>query len=94
VDHGQQATGLRRTRPGLRVEITLYGDEEWAEIAISDDGVGGARMEARSGLRGLCDRVDALGGRLTLASASGHGTTVRARVPIANEGRDPIAQLL
>jgi len=51
-------------------------------------------MEARSGLRGLCDRVDALGGRLTLASASGHGTTVRARVPIANERRDPIAQLL
>jgi glucose-6-phosphate-specific signal transduction histidine kinase len=75
-------------------EVTLYGDDRCAEIAVSDDGVGGARTEEGSGLRGLCDRVEALGGRLTLTSASGHGTTVRARVPIASEGRDPISQLV
>jgi signal transduction histidine kinase len=65
------------------VEVTLRGDNRWAEIAIADDGVGGARAEGGSGLRGLGDRVEALGGRLTLASTPGHGTTVRARVPIA-----------
>ena len=63
--------------------MTLHGDDRWAEIAIADDGVGGARAEDGSGLRGLADRVEALGGRLTLASTPGHGTTVRARVPIA-----------
>jgi signal transduction histidine kinase len=65
------------------VAVTLHGDDRWAEIAVADDGVGGARAEDGSGLRGLGDRVEALGGRLTIASARGHGTTVRARVPVA-----------
>ena len=65
------------------VEVTLHGDDRRAEIANADDGVGGARAEDGSGLRGLGDRVEALGGRLTVASTRGHGTTVRARVPIA-----------
>jgi hypothetical protein len=48
--------------------VTLHGDDHWAEIVVADDGVGGARAEDGSGLRGLGDRVDALGGRLTLTS--------------------------
>jgi signal transduction histidine kinase len=64
------------------VEVTLRGDDRWAEIAVADDGVG-ARAEDGSGLRGLGDRVEALGGRMTFASTRGHGTTVRARVPVA-----------
>ena len=67
------------------VEVTLHGDDGWAEIVVADDGVGGARAEDGSGLRGLDDRVEALGGRLTIASTPGHGTTIRARVPIARE---------
>jgi signal transduction histidine kinase len=66
------------------VEVTLRRDERWAEIAVADDGVGGARTDGGSGLRGLADRVEALGGRLTLTSARGRGTTVRARVPLGN----------
>jgi signal transduction histidine kinase len=76
------------------VEVTLHGDDRWAEIAVADDGVGGARAEDGSGLRGLGDRVEALGGRLTLASTRGHGTTVRARVPVARAnavGFSPLA---
>jgi signal transduction histidine kinase len=87
-------TNVAKYAQASAAEVSLYGDDRWAEIAVSDDGVGGARTEDGSGLRGLCDRVEALGGRLTLASASGHGTTIRARVPIASEGRDPISQLL
>jgi len=87
-------TNVAKYAQASAAEVRLHGDDRWAEIAVSDDGVGGARTEHGSGLRGLCDRVEALGGRLTLASASGHGTSVRARVPIAGEGREPISQLL
>ena len=63
-------------------EVSLYGDDRWAEIAVADDGVGGAQTDPGGGLRGLCDRVEALGGQLTLASEAGAGTTVGARVPV------------
>jgi signal transduction histidine kinase len=63
--------------------VTLQVDDGWAEITIADDGVGGARTEDGSGLRGLRDRVEALGGRLTLASPAVKGTTLRARIPLA-----------
>lgn len=48
---------------------------------ISDDGAGGADPSSGTGLRGLGDRVEALGGRLTVSSARGEGTTVVATVP-------------
>jgi PAS domain S-box-containing protein len=52
-------------------------------VTVSDDGVGGADAAAGSGLRGLADRVEALGGRLEVTSPPGAGTTLRARVPAA-----------
>jgi hypothetical protein len=48
---------------------------------IRDDGAGGADAAAGSGLRGLADRVEALGGTLAVVSARGAGTTVRTEVP-------------
>jgi signal transduction histidine kinase len=50
-------------------------------IEIADDGVGGADPERGSGLRGLTDRVEALGGRLRLVSPVGGGTVVTAELP-------------
>jgi PAS domain S-box-containing protein len=50
------------------------------EVAVTDDGVGGADEEG-GGLRGLADRVEALGGRLALDSPAGGGTRVRAEIP-------------
>jgi signal transduction histidine kinase len=52
----------------------------WVEV--EDDGTGGADLAAGSGLRGLTDRVEALGGSLELESAAGRGTTVRASLPV------------
>jgi PAS domain S-box-containing protein len=52
-----------------------------ARIEVADDGVGGAGSASGSGLRGLADRVEALGGRLELESPLGEGTTVRAEIP-------------
>ena len=80
-------TNVAKYAEASAVEVTLHGDDGWAEIAVADDGVGGARAEDGSGLRGLGDRVEALGGRLTITSTRGHGTTVRARVPLAREHR-------
>ena len=62
-------------------EIRVRCTGDWAEIEIADDGVGGARPDAGSGLRGLTDRVEALDGRLWVDSPAGGGTTLSARVP-------------
>ena len=50
-------------------------------VEIVDDGGGGADTERGSGLRGLADRVEALGGRLRVWSPEGGGTRVRAEIP-------------
>jgi signal transduction histidine kinase len=73
------------------VEVTLRADDGWAEIAVADDGAGGARAEGGSGLRGLADRIEALGGRFAVASSPGQGTTVRARVPVAAANADVLS---
>jgi signal transduction histidine kinase len=65
----------------IRVDVTTDGDEVVVEIV--DDGVGGATMDAGSGLRGLADRATAVGGRLTVHSTPGRGTAVIARLPCA-----------
>ena len=49
-------------------------------VAVTDDGVGGADPAAGSGLLGLADRVEALGGRLSVTSQAAAGTTVRAAI--------------
>ncbi|MBD3943040.1 sensor histidine kinase [Microbacterium sp. NEAU-LLC] len=52
-------------------------------LDVEDDGVGGASMDAGTGLRGLADRVEAIGGTISVTSRRGHGTHVRAEVPCA-----------
>ena len=52
-------------------------------VEVVDDGVGGADTERGSGLRGLADRVEALGGRLRVWTPRGGGTRVRAEIPCA-----------
>jgi signal transduction histidine kinase len=74
-------TNVARYAEARTAEVTLRVDERWTEITIADDGCGGACAEDGSGLRGLTDRVEALGGRLTVTSARGTGTTVCARLP-------------
>jgi len=55
-------------------------------VTVTDDGVGGADPVRGSGLRGLADRADALGGRLTVSSPAGKGTTVTADLPLPVQG--------
>jgi signal transduction histidine kinase len=62
------------------VEVDVEGDALLARVA--DNGVGGARAAAGSGLPGLSDRLNALGGTLAVESPSGNGTTILARIPL------------
>lgn len=64
--------------------ITLYlaTPDGKPEIEVADDGVGGAHP-AGDGLRGLLDRVNAVGGCLQVDSPAGGGTRLLAKIPIS-----------
>ena len=63
-----------------RVEVAVTDGVVMAEIR--DDGGGGASPTGGSGLRGLVDRLGALGGTVEVESPPGRGTSVRARLPL------------
>jgi signal transduction histidine kinase/HAMP domain-containing protein len=54
-------------------------------LSVRDDGVGGAAFERGSGLVGLKDRVEALGGRIAVESERGAGTALRVELPLSDE---------
>jgi len=72
------------TATTVRVRVDAEADRTVVEVA--DDGVGGATVEGSTGLRGLADRMAALGGRLTVESPPGGGTLVRAEIPTTPVG--------
>jgi signal transduction histidine kinase len=57
-------------------------------VTVRDDGVGGADFSRGTGLLGLKDRVEALGGRIRLDSPRGTGTNLRAELPLTNANND------
>jgi PAS domain S-box-containing protein len=63
-----------------RVVVRAAADGKRLVVEVVDDGVGGAKEEG-SGVRGLADRIEALGGGLTLDSPPGGGTRLRAEIP-------------
>ena len=67
------------------VSVRVQRDADTLRVRVADDGVGGADSSHGSGLRGLDDRVAALGGRLAVSSTPGAGTTVDASIPLAGE---------
>jgi signal transduction histidine kinase len=71
---GKHAPSARATIEVTQVDARLI-------VTVGDDGDGGASFGGGSGLRGLADRVEALGGRFTVTSPPGEGTTVTAELP-------------
>jgi signal transduction histidine kinase len=63
------------------VWVEVEAQDGGVRISIRDDGVGGAAPSRGSGLLGLKDRVEALGGTIVLDSASGNGTALRVAIP-------------
>jgi signal transduction histidine kinase len=65
-----------------RMTIDVTESNGLVLVAIADDGIGGADASRGSGLRGLADRVEALGGRLSVRSPMGGGTRLDATIPV------------
>jgi PAS domain S-box-containing protein len=63
-----------------RATVRVWVEDGLVQVEVRDDGVGGARPEG-SGLRGLADRIDALGGALAIDSPRAGGTRITARLP-------------
>jgi len=68
------------------IDMRVDGCDGVLTLSISDDGVGGADPSRGSGLIGLKDRVEALGGTISVQSPPGHGTTLHVQLPA-----DPMA---
>jgi signal transduction histidine kinase len=64
------------------VDVRARSDEGMLQVRIHDDGRGGADFSRGTGLVGLADRVEALGGRLSLHSPPGAGTTMEVGLPL------------
>ena len=71
-----------------RVEVAAALDGEALRLEVRDDGVGGAEMEAGSGLVGLKDRAAAAGGELSVQSPPGQGTVIAATLPAGGDSND------
>jgi PAS domain S-box-containing protein len=67
------------------IVVRVAGEGERLLVEVLDDGIGGADREGE-GLRGLSDRVEALGGTLALESPPGAGTRLRAEIPSGRVG--------
>jgi PAS domain S-box-containing protein len=74
-------TNVAKYAGASEVTVGVHRDNGQARIEVRDDGIGGADAGGGSGLRGLADRVEALGGRLQIDSPRGAGTTLRAEIP-------------
>jgi signal transduction histidine kinase len=67
-----------------QASITARQERERVVLEIADDGVGGAQASDGSGLQGIADRVEALGGRLLIHSDAAAGTRITAEIPCAS----------
>ena len=63
------------------VRIAVSREPELLFLDVADDGIGGARAKGGSGLRGLADSIEALGGRQVVSSPRGRGTALSAEIP-------------
>jgi signal transduction histidine kinase len=67
------------------VNVELDARDVILQLTIRDDGIGGADSGRGSGLVGLSDRVEALGGTLQITSPAGDGTTLRIEIPLEGQ---------
>jgi len=67
------------------VDVALAADDGALRVEVRDDGCGGADPAAGSGLLGLRDRVEAIGGTMHLTSPPGAGTSLRVELPLADQ---------
>jgi signal transduction histidine kinase len=77
----------------IHVDADADPEENALRLSVRDDGAGGADPARGSGLVGLKDRVEALGGTLTVHSPPGAGTALHVELPLAELRADPVRWL-
>ena len=82
----ESLTNARKYADAETVRIRVAPVAEGLLVEIVDDGSGGADPASGTGLRGLADRIDSLGGRLEIDSPPGAGTRVSAHLPLPTPG--------
>jgi signal transduction histidine kinase len=80
----ESLTNVAKYAEASRIDVHASCTNGVARVLVADDGIGGANPRDGSGLGGLHDRVEALGGRLVVESGAGEGTRVLAEIPIAD----------
>lgn len=79
-------TNVAKHANASRASLTVRQHQDRVSVNVTDDGIGGADLNLGSGLRGIADRVETLGGSLDLVSLRGSGTRLMAEMPL---GRKP-----
>jgi signal transduction histidine kinase len=80
-------TNVAKHSQASRVQLAVKAEDENLYLSIRDDGVGGADARKGSGLIGLVDRVEALGGQIGITSRLGDGTSLVVRIPLELDGQ-------
>ena len=76
-------TNVARHAGAAKAKLVVRRIDGTLRVEVTDDGCGGADSRCGSGLRGLQDRISALGGSLMVKSPPGRGTVIRAEIPCA-----------
>jgi signal transduction histidine kinase len=74
-------TNIAKYAQATAATLRLEASNKSVVLSVGDNGAGGADPRRGTGLRGLADRVEALGGKLELDSPPGHGTLLTASIP-------------
>ncbi len=75
-------TNIAKHARASAAEVEVAADQGMLRVCVRDDGCGGADSSRGSGLTGLRDRVEAIGGRISLRSPPGAGTAVEIALPL------------
>jgi signal transduction histidine kinase len=80
-------TNIAKYAGASAAEVEAIAGEGVLQVSVRDDGRGGADFDRGSGLAGLKDRIEALGGRISLHSPPGAGTTLQITLPLSGPTR-------
>ena len=72
-----------------QADVVVGENDHIVRLRVSDDGIGGAQPDEGTGLTGLRDRVEALGGSIEVTSPAGHGTVLDVALPMDPENGTP-----